>query len=196
MHKYPVLGPNRNGILDILEEVHPLQLSSTSGNGLPKYEAALQLILKIIGHIENSWKLLSVELYKRLDYESETFLCLEKFVYLLYDDSSSRRSRSYFWAIGCLSVFEGSLNQLCRDLEAFLENSKVSPAFWVDMPMPYGRPPRIGQLEGQVVKIKNRLDNIRQQFYKRLNHITSLRDGVSNKLYSLLLLKMTTNPPF
>jgi hypothetical protein len=68
---------------------------------------------------------------------------------------------------------------LCRELEVFLKNSKVSPAFWVDMPMPYGKHPRIEQLEGEVVEIKNRPDEIRKQFDKRLDHITSLRDGVS-----------------
>jgi hypothetical protein len=164
MNKYPVLGPNCNGLLDTIEEVHSLQLSTASNHGLPKYEASLQLIIKIISHIENRWRLLSVELYKRLDLESESFLYPEK---------------SYFWAIGCLSAFEGSLNQLCRDLEVFLQNSKVSPAFWVDMPMPHGRHPRIEQLEAEVVEIKKRLDDIRKQFKKRLDHITSLRDGVS-----------------
>jgi tetrahydromethanopterin S-methyltransferase subunit G len=47
------------------------------------------------------------------------------------------------------------------------------------MPMPHGRYPRIEQLEAEVVEIKKRLDDIRKQFEKRLNHITSLRDGVS-----------------
>jgi len=198
MHKYSVLGPNPNGLLDTLEEVHSLQLSTASSNGLPKYEAALQLIIKIISHIESRWRLLSVELYKRLDLESESFLYPEKFVHLLYDDSSFRRSRSYFWAIGCLSAFEGSLNQLCRDLEVFLQNSKVSPAFWVDMPMPHGRHPRIEQLEAEVVEIKKRLDDIRKQFEKRLDHITSLRDGVSQEatLFTSARDQATTNPPF
>jgi hypothetical protein len=32
-----------------------------------------------------------------------------EYVHLVYDDATFRRSRFYFWAIGCLSLFEKSI---------------------------------------------------------------------------------------
>ncbi|CAG8980298.1 hypothetical protein HYALB_00008920 [Hymenoscyphus albidus] len=146
------------------------------------YEQALLAILKVqLTRILEKWNELLAHLNALLAARGQaTFMNPDSYVHLLYDESNFSRSKFYFWAIGCLSSFEENIvitarhpksvrrklvNEVCRKLEL----GQVS----------YGHTEHIKMLDAELEPLCKQLEDIGEQFGKRLETVRALRDGVS-----------------
>jgi hypothetical protein len=72
-------------------------------------DAKLRLISQTAELLVEKWKALFRAVVQECNNEAISFLDPDKFIHLLYDDSTFQRSRFYFWAIACLTSFEQSI---------------------------------------------------------------------------------------
>jgi hypothetical protein len=106
---------------------------------------------------------------------------LYDYVHLLYDDASFRRSRFYFWATGCLTLFEQSIADTLLRFDTF---RKGTVEYEVERRGKSGENKLIKEFDVACTS----LNNIRLQFKRKLDEIKVLRDGVSCFLGSMLVL--------
>lgn len=83
------------------------------------YDTMLRVITQSVEIIVDHWQKLYDEVRKECDDGNVSFMDGEQYVHLLYDDGTFRRSRFYFWAIGCLSSFEQSVAETLWELDRF-----------------------------------------------------------------------------
>lgn len=87
-------------------------------NEIP-YDTLLWVITRSLEVMVHNWQQLYDAVRKECDGENVSFMNSEQYVHLLYDDSTFRRSRLYFWAIGCLSAFTQSIPETLWELGRF-----------------------------------------------------------------------------
>ncbi|KFY25266.1 hypothetical protein V493_04728 [Pseudogymnoascus sp. VKM F-4281 (FW-2241)] len=85
------------------------------------YDTLQRVITESIKVIVDHWQQLYDAVRKECDGENISFMNGEQYVHLLYDDGTFRRSRFYFWAIGCLSAFTQSVAETLWELTTFRE---------------------------------------------------------------------------
>ncbi|CAG8950406.1 hypothetical protein HYFRA_00006899 [Hymenoscyphus fraxineus] len=147
------------------------------------YEQALLAIIKLhLTRILEKWNELLAHLNTLLaDRGQATFMNPDSYVHLLYDESTFSRSKFYFWAIGCLSSFEENIvinarhlksvrrklvNKVCRKLELEQVSSEHTD--------------HIKMLDAELEPLCKQLEDIGEQFGKRLETVRTLRDGLFN----------------
>lgn len=146
-------------------------------------DAVLQVLIQSIKLIVTRWQNLYEVVRKECDGETVNFMDGEKYGDLLYDDGSFRRSRFYFWAIGCLNSFEQSIADTLSELALFRAAiTHYHP--WRFMAQECGfkefdvsdslNEEEIGELD----RVYKRLEKIRLQLEKKCNEMKALRDGV------------------
>jgi hypothetical protein len=144
-------------------------------------EAIFKVLIASLLSVSENYKSLLSELNKLFDsQEYVTFMDPAKFVHNLYDDASFSRSRFYFWAIGCLSVFEENIIANRRNITAFQREY---------IPEVKGRWDSVSAKESEYFRgIDQRLkemsrdmEEVRVQLAGKLEDIRALRDGVSDK---------------
>jgi hypothetical protein len=136
--------------------------------------------------------------------EETSFLDADKFVHLLYDDATFRRSRFYFWAIACLTSFEQSIADTLSELAVFREwlachnkdsftarvfqvyNAEKAASDETPSPLSFSAFEKAkgdlvrGQVKEYEKEVLKPLDtSIRSQMQKKREEIKFLRDGVS-----------------
>jgi hypothetical protein len=79
-------------------------------------DAKLRLISQTAEILVEKWKALFRVVLQECDNEDISFLDPDKFIHLLYDDSTFQRSRFYFWVIACLTSFEQSIADTLSDI--------------------------------------------------------------------------------
>lgn len=103
-----------------------------------------------------------------------TFMEPDEYGHLLYDDASFKRSRFYFWAIGCLSEFENNI----------LDNLKALRSLMKEI---------LGGAENHSLEVRNDIrkrlsrlelfcsdmEDVCGEIQRRLRDVRALRDGVS-----------------
>jgi hypothetical protein len=122
--------------------------------------------------VEN-WTILLQKLDTLLDEEQISFMKPDDYVHLLYDDASFSRSRFYFWAIGCMLTFDGSLSGNIETLA-----SCQSDEFWflnVDAAVRE-------KCKEELLRYRLELVKLREHVRGRLDNVKSLRDGVRTVL--------------
>lgn len=83
------------------------------------FDAMLQVVTQSVEVIVDHWQKLYDKVRKECDGGNISFMDGEQYVNLLYDDGAFRRSRFYFWAIGCLGSFEQSVAETLWELALF-----------------------------------------------------------------------------
>lgn len=73
------------------------------------FDAMLQIVTQSVEVIVDHWQKLYGEVCKECDGGNISFMDGEQYVNPLYDDGALRKSKFYFWAIGCLGSFEKSV---------------------------------------------------------------------------------------
>ena len=76
-----------------------MRLKFLAIDGANCQDIMLQVIAQSVYIIVKQWQALYDEVQKECDGENVSFMDGEKYVHLLYDDRTFRRSRLYFWAI-------------------------------------------------------------------------------------------------
>lgn len=79
-------------------------------------DAKLRLVSQTTELLVEKWRELSNAVLYECDNEDINFLDPEKFMHLLYDDSTFQRSRFYFWAMACLASFGQSIADTVSDI--------------------------------------------------------------------------------
>jgi hypothetical protein len=139
----------------------------------------LQIITKSVEIIVDQWQKLYDQVQYECNGENVSFMDGEQYVHLLYDDGTFRRSRFYFWAIGCLSSFEQSVAETLWELAMF----RVE----VDDRSPLGERAATGSNEVKEIykqEINNfdqackNLEGVHDQLVKKRDEMKVLRDGV------------------
>jgi len=107
-----------------------------------------------------------------------------KFVHQLYDDASFSRSRFYFWAIGCLSVFEEMIIANRKNISTFLEQYiPESEREWKS-----DNSSQIKFFKEMDQKLKGssqEMEDVRVHVARKLVEIKALRDSVSGIIYPI-----------
>lgn len=158
-----------------------------------------QLLVQIVSILVDKWTILCDALFEECENEKASFLEPEKFVHLLYDNSTFRRSRFYFWAIACLNSFEQSISDALSGIHVhrteFIHSNKET--LLRRMGERYHTPKEAEQklwvhsLEEYEESLLEsfdeccNLETIRSQMQTKRNEITSLRDGVTTPLPSM-----------
>jgi hypothetical protein len=125
------------------------------------------------------WQELFETIRKECDAESITIMNPDKYVHLLYDDASFRRSRFYFWAIGCLNLFEQSIADTLSRFKAFRAEA-------VEYDIKRGDKVADNKVIEELDLACKSLDDIRLLLAKKLEEMRALRDGVRCFLLSIL----------
>lgn len=103
----------------------------------------------------------------------------EQYVHLLYDDGTFRRSRFYFWAIGCLSSFEQSVAETLWELDRFRTEVDDKSKPGIRAASETQGPKNIYKQEMENYdQAKKNLEGIRDQLAKKRDEMKVLRDGV------------------
>lgn len=161
------------------DKMHYLRLRFSAMNSTSCQDTMLQVITKSVEVIVDRWQELYDEVRKECDGENVSFMDGEQYVHLLYDDGNFRRSRFYFWAIGCLSSFEQSVAETLWELSTFRKE--------VDHDSPFYRGVVVGRFK--IERIYNQemdffdqacrnLGGILDQLVKKRDEMKVLRDGV------------------
>ncbi|KFX88584.1 hypothetical protein O988_08965 [Pseudogymnoascus sp. VKM F-3808] len=156
----------------------PLGLEFPAESSSAGLDTMLRVITKATEIIVDNWQKLFDEVRKECDSENVSFMDSEKYVHLLYDDANFRRSRFYFWAIGCLSSFEQSVDETLWELRMFqTEVSNKAPlrqrmGGGDDFKRIYTK-----QMEDFRQACKN-LEGIHDQLVKKRDEMKVLRDGL------------------
>ncbi|OBT52922.1 hypothetical protein VE04_06958 [Pseudogymnoascus sp. 24MN13] len=132
--------------------------------------------------IVNDWQKLYDEVRKECDGENISFMDGEEYVHLLYDDSNFRRSRFYFWAIGCLGSFEQSVAETLWELTTFRTEvrDKIPSHMLVTATSEYFD--EIYKEEMDIFdQAYNNLDGIHDQLVKKRDEMKVLRDGCKRR---------------
>ncbi|KFY03829.1 hypothetical protein V490_00083 [Pseudogymnoascus sp. VKM F-3557] len=156
----------------------PLGLEFPAESSSAGLDTMLRVITKATEIIVDNWQKLFDEVRKECDSENVSFMDSEKYVHLLYDDANFRRSRFYFWAIGCLSSFEQSVDETLWELRMF--QTEVSNKAPLRQRMDGGDDfKRIytKQMEDFRQACKN-LEGIHDQLVKKRDEMKVLRDGL------------------
>ncbi|KFY08509.1 hypothetical protein V492_06167 [Pseudogymnoascus sp. VKM F-4246] len=157
----------------------PLNLKFPALDSESPRDTVLQVITSCVDHIVFQWQILYDEVLKECNGENISFMDSEKYVHLLYDDSTFRRFKFYFWAIGCLSSFEQSVAETLWELTTF----RVQ----VDGKSPLGE--RAASESNGFKEIYNQemenfdqacknLEGIHDQLVKKRDEMKTLRDGL------------------
>ncbi|KFZ14933.1 hypothetical protein V501_02977 [Pseudogymnoascus sp. VKM F-4519 (FW-2642)] len=139
----------------------------------------MEVITTAVNLIVDLWQKLYDEVQKECDGENISFMDGEKYVHLLYDDSNFRRSRFYFWAIGCLSSFEQSVAETLWELSTFRTEArdKVERRRGVIAGSEKVEATYQQAIDDLDQAYKN-LDSIRDQLVKKRDEMKVLRDGL------------------
>ncbi|OBT84778.1 hypothetical protein VE02_08102 [Pseudogymnoascus sp. 03VT05] len=129
--------------------------------------------------IVDYWQNLYDEVRKECDGENISFMDGEEYVHLLYDDSNFRRSRFYFWAIGCLSSFEQSVAETLWELTTFRTEvrDRIPSYMLVTATSEYFDEIYKEEMDIFDQAYKN-LDGIHDQLVKKRDEMKVLRDGL------------------
>ncbi|OBT61863.1 hypothetical protein VE03_08813 [Pseudogymnoascus sp. 23342-1-I1] len=128
--------------------------------------------------IVDHWQKLYDEVRKECDGENVSFMDGERYVHLLYDDGAFRRSRLYFWAVGCLSSFEQGVAETLWELDRFRTevDDKSKPGIRAASEA-QGRKNVYKQEMENFDRAKKRLEGIYGQLEKKRDEMKVLRDG-------------------
>jgi hypothetical protein len=141
-------------------------------------DAMLAILAQTADILAGIWQRLSSKILRECNTETITIMHPEEYVHLLYDDSTFRRSRFYFWAIGCLSLFEQSIASTLLTFKAF----RIDAA---DYNVKHGNSAENKVIEEFDAAYRS-LDDIQMQLEKKLGEMRSLRDGVRTSTALLL----------
>ena len=97
----------------------------------------------------------------------------DDYVKLLFEDESYTRSRTYFWILGCLRVFEDTIRNTKKHWETF-QDSYISP-FKND---PEYQSSAACKIVKDIDTVMASLDRIEGEFGAMRTQVTLLRDGV------------------
>jgi hypothetical protein len=178
----------------------PLASSASILQHNTKIEAELSCIDYGLSRIIQSW--MSLDQYLS-QLQVEDFMHPNQYVNLLFDDQNSKRSRKYFWAIGCLNEFELTISDNIKQLDLYFAArikpllDDKNPADWLDA-VSLRKDPKLSSLESGITKlaafkelarkVKNQresLVNLQNQFRNKLETDKSLRDGVGIPFHSI-----------
>ncbi|KFY36681.1 hypothetical protein V495_07684 [Pseudogymnoascus sp. VKM F-4514 (FW-929)] len=169
---------NAYGTVEVAEQF-PLNFEFPAVDQEECRDTLLQAITKSVSIIVDHWQKLYDEVQKECNSENVSFMDGEQYVHLLYDDGTFRRSRFYFWAIGCLNSFEQSVAETLWELAMF--------RIEVDEKSPLGERVAAGSSEFKDIYnlemeqfdqgYKN-LEGIRDQLVKKRDEMKVLRDGL------------------
>jgi hypothetical protein len=155
-------------------------------------DTMMEVITTAVNLIVDHWQKLYDEVQKECDGENISFMDGEKYVHLLYDDSNFRRSRFYFWAIGCLSSFEQSVAETLWELSTFQTETreKVERRRGVIAGSEKVKATYQQAIDDFDQAYKN-LDGIRGQLVKKRDEMKVLRDGVCLQICNSLETRAT-----
>ncbi|KFY93622.1 hypothetical protein V500_03630 [Pseudogymnoascus sp. VKM F-4518 (FW-2643)] len=143
------------------------------------YDTMLRVITQSVEIIVDHWQKLYDEVRKECDDGNVSFMDGEKYVHLLYDDGTFRRSRFHFWAIGCLSSFEQSVAETLWELDRFRTEVDDKSKPGIRVASETQGPKNIYKQEMEDYdQAKKNLEGIRDQLAKKRDEMKVLRDGL------------------
>jgi hypothetical protein len=146
----------------------------------PMHAIALELLRTCFQELRERWDSLRDHLESLLD-ERYALLNPAEHDKLLWDDEVFSRSRSYFWAIHCLSEFQISINDNIVQWENY-RTARILPLLDAGKLEPEDKS-SLKDIDTTIVILKE----LRSYFSEKLTSTKALRDGVS--IFALLTIR-------
>jgi hypothetical protein len=150
---------------------HPFMARHQSG-----YEFVLDEMIRniyeVLDRVEFCWRQISDHLTSLIS-ENANFMEGDEYVKLLFEDESYTRSRTYFWILGCLRVFENTIRDTMKHWEAF-QDSHIAR---IQDDPEYPDSSACAMIK-DIGTLMVSLDRIKGEFGAMRTQVTLLRDGV------------------
>lgn len=134
-------------------------------------DVMLAILVQVVPVLADIWQELSTKLLEECNAGNTAIMNPKEYVHLLYDDATFQRSRFYFWAIGCLSLFEQSIIGALLRFDRFRIQAEE-----------YNKSRNSNLAENKVLQEfdfnRKALEDIRVRLTDKLIEMKALRDGV------------------